>query len=82
MPCAKNADINIYYEVEGEGPPLVMLHGLTASLDGWKETGFVDALIDDYRVIRRLKKPANCFLTLLSFLSPVLTTYRQAAVAI
>ena len=51
MPKAKNGDINIYYEVEGEGPPLVMLHGLTGSLEGWREVGYVDALKDDYQVI-------------------------------
>ena len=51
MPYAKNGDINIYHEVEGEGPPLVMLHGLTASLEGWREVGYVDALKDDYQVI-------------------------------
>jgi pimeloyl-ACP methyl ester carboxylesterase len=51
MPYAKNGDINIYYEVEGEGPPLVMLHGLTSSSEGWRESGYVDALKDDYRLI-------------------------------
>ncbi|UCB43679.1 MAG: alpha/beta fold hydrolase [Dehalococcoidales bacterium] len=51
MPYAKNGDINIYYEVEGEGPPLVMLQGLTGSLEGWKESGYVDALKDDYQLI-------------------------------
>lgn len=51
MPYAKNGDINIYYEVEGEGPPLVMFHGLTGSLEGWRESGYVDALKYDYQVI-------------------------------
>ena len=51
MPYAKNGDVRIYYEVEGEGPPLVMLHGLTSSLEGWKESGYVDALKDDYQII-------------------------------
>ncbi|MFC1947932.1 alpha/beta fold hydrolase [Chloroflexota bacterium] len=51
MPYAKNGTINIYYEVEGEGPPLLMLHGLTGSLEGYKETGFVEALNDEYQVI-------------------------------
>ena len=51
MPYTKNGDVNIYYEVEGEGPPLVMLHGLTSSLEGWRESGYIDALKDDYQLI-------------------------------
>jgi len=51
MPYAKNGTINIYYEVEGKGPPLVMLHGLTGSLESYRETGFVEALSDGYQVI-------------------------------
>ena len=51
MPYAKNGDINIYYEVEGEGPPLVMLHGLIRSLEDIREAGYVDALKDDYKII-------------------------------
>ena len=51
MPYAKNGNTKIYYEVEGKGPPLVMLHGLTGNLEGWRESGYVDALKDDYQVI-------------------------------
>ncbi len=51
MPYANNGEINIYYEVEGEGPPLVMHHGFTSSLEGFRESGFVDALKNDYRII-------------------------------
>ena len=51
MPYAKNGDINIYYEVEGEGPPLVMLHGFAGSLDDMKKAGYVEALKDDYQLI-------------------------------
>jgi pimeloyl-ACP methyl ester carboxylesterase len=51
MPYARNGKVKIYYEVEGEGPPLVMLHGLTGSGEGWRESGYVDALKDEYRLI-------------------------------
>ena len=51
MAYANNGDINIYYEVEGEGSPLVMLHGLTSSSEHTKEVGYVDALKDSYRLI-------------------------------
>ncbi len=51
MPKAKNGDINIYYEVEGEGPPLVLHHGITGSLENWRESGYVDGLRSDYQLI-------------------------------
>ncbi len=51
MPKAKNGDINIYYEVEGEGPPLVLHHGLTGCLDTWRILGQVDELKNDYQLI-------------------------------
>ena len=31
MPYANNAGVKIHYHVEGEGPPLVIQHGLTSS---------------------------------------------------
>ena len=51
MPYAKNGDINIYYEVEGEGLPLMMLHGFQGSLVDYREAGYVDALKDEYQLI-------------------------------
>ncbi len=50
-PYVKNGDISIYYEVEGKGPPLVMLYGLTGNIEGLRETGYVDALKDEYQII-------------------------------
>ena len=35
MPLARLKDININYEVEGKGDPLVMIMGFTASRSGW-----------------------------------------------
>ncbi|MFC1948372.1 alpha/beta fold hydrolase [Chloroflexota bacterium] len=51
MPYAKNGDVNIYYEVEGEGEPLVLLHGGGASLESWRGAGYVEALKQDYQII-------------------------------
>jgi pimeloyl-ACP methyl ester carboxylesterase len=51
MPFANNQGVRIHYEVEGKGPPLVLLHGLGGSLEMWRETGHVEALKDDYRLI-------------------------------
>lgn len=53
MPYANNNGIKIYYDVEGEGPPLVLLHGGTDSIETWKEHGYVDALKNEYQVIFR-----------------------------
>ncbi|MFC1920381.1 alpha/beta fold hydrolase [Chloroflexota bacterium] len=51
MPYANNGDINIYYEVEGEGPPLVLGHGGSYTLDMWREWGYADKLRDEFRLI-------------------------------
>lgn len=51
MPYANNQEVHIHYEIEGEGPPLVLLHGLGGSLEHWRQTGYVEALKNEYRVI-------------------------------
>jgi pimeloyl-ACP methyl ester carboxylesterase len=43
--------VRIHYEVEGDGPPLVLQHGFTDSLMVWYERGYVDALRHLYRLI-------------------------------
>lgn len=51
MPYAINQGIRIHYQVEGEGPPLVLQHGLFWSMKGWSRVGYVDALRTNYRLI-------------------------------
>ena len=51
MPYVDNRGVRIHYEVEGAGPPLVLQHGLTGSIDNWREFGYVEALRGDYRLI-------------------------------
>ncbi len=51
MPYANNNGVKIYYEAEGQGPPLVMLHGFSGSLESWREQGYAAALNKDYRLI-------------------------------
>ena len=51
MPYADNNGVRIHYQVEGDGPALVLQHGLTSSVLRWYEFGFVDALKDDYRLL-------------------------------
>lgn len=41
--------VQVYVEVDGTGPPLLMLHGFTGSSSWWKDV--VPALTDDFTVI-------------------------------
>jgi len=49
MPVARLNGIQVNYEVHGEGPPLVLAHGYTASLEMWREQ--VPALAAKHRLI-------------------------------
>jgi pimeloyl-ACP methyl ester carboxylesterase len=51
MADVSNGGVRIHYEVEGSGPPLVLQHGVTSSLDSWRAAGYVDALKSSYRVV-------------------------------
>src|SRR5437899_3536222 len=51
MPYANNHSIRIHYQVEGEGPPLVLQHGFTSSLQNWYTYGYVAALRQSYQLI-------------------------------
>lgn len=51
MPYAQHNGTRIHYEVEGEGPPLVLQHGFTGKLKAWYLFGYVDALKPSYRLI-------------------------------
>lgn len=35
MSHAENGGVRIHYQVRGEGPPLVTLHGFGGSVEGW-----------------------------------------------
>jgi pimeloyl-ACP methyl ester carboxylesterase len=42
--------VQINYTVEGEGPPIVLIHGFTSDLENnWRATGILDSLIDGGR---------------------------------
>jgi pimeloyl-ACP methyl ester carboxylesterase len=51
MPYANNQGVRIHYEVEGDGPPLVLMHFGLISLEMWRIFGFVELLKNDYRLI-------------------------------
>jgi pimeloyl-ACP methyl ester carboxylesterase len=51
MPFVDNAGVPIHYEIEGDGPALLLHHGATDSLQTWYERGYVDALKPANRLI-------------------------------
>jgi pimeloyl-ACP methyl ester carboxylesterase len=51
VPYADDRGIRIHYEVEGDGPPLLLHHGFTLSLEEWRQFGYVDVLKRDYQLI-------------------------------
>lgn len=51
MPFVNNRGLKIYYEVEGEGSPIVLHHGFTSSLEIWKLLGYTDSLKKDFKLI-------------------------------
>jgi pimeloyl-ACP methyl ester carboxylesterase len=51
MPYTNSQGVRIRYHIEGDGPPLVLQHGFTDSLESWYELGYVEALQHDYRLI-------------------------------
>lgn len=51
MPYANNEGVKIYYEVAGEGPPLVFVHGAMGNISMWTGYGYVDRLMDQYKLI-------------------------------
>ncbi len=51
MPFVNNNGVNIHYQVVGQGPPLVMLHGLFGTVHAFYECGYVDALKASHQLI-------------------------------
>jgi pimeloyl-ACP methyl ester carboxylesterase len=51
MPYANNNGVKIYYEVEGEGTPLVLVHGMIFSGESWRTAGYISELKNDYQLI-------------------------------
>ena len=51
MPYADSNGYAIYYEIEGIGPPLLLHHGLTMSIDDWRDIGYVEQLKNRHRLI-------------------------------
>ena len=51
MPYVSNDGVRIHYHVEGEGPPLVLHHGTSQSLEDWYSYGYVQGLKGDYQLV-------------------------------
>jgi pimeloyl-ACP methyl ester carboxylesterase len=51
MPFIMHQKIRVHYEVEGEGPPLVLQHGFASNLEVWRACGYTEALKADYQLI-------------------------------
>jgi pimeloyl-ACP methyl ester carboxylesterase len=51
LPYASHQSIRIHYQIDGEGPALVLHHGLGGSLEVWRQLGYAGALRDNYKVI-------------------------------
>ena len=51
MPYVDSHGTRIHYEVEGQGPPLVMVHGWSWSIGDFYEYGWVKGLQDDNQLI-------------------------------
>ena len=49
MPQLKLSDLSIYYEVNGEGEPILLLHGLGSSLRDWEQQ--IPVFAQHYQVI-------------------------------
>jgi pimeloyl-ACP methyl ester carboxylesterase len=51
MPYVTNQGVRIHYEVVGDGPSLVLLHGGLSNLKYWYETAYLKTLRNDYRLV-------------------------------
>lgn len=51
MPYADSHGVRIHYEVEGQGPPLVLVNGFSMTSEDWREYGYVAGLRDQYSLI-------------------------------
>ncbi len=51
MPFANNNGVKIHYEVEGQGPPIILQHGVAGIGETWRSFGYVKDLSKDYKLI-------------------------------
>ena len=51
MPFVDNHGVKIFYSLDGNGTPLVLLHGFTDTHEAWIDLGYVDALKNEFQLI-------------------------------
>jgi pimeloyl-ACP methyl ester carboxylesterase len=51
VPYADNQGVKIHYQVEGDGAPLVLLHGLSETHEIWRLSSYVESLKKEYGLI-------------------------------
>jgi pimeloyl-ACP methyl ester carboxylesterase len=52
MPFFENEGVKIHYEIEGNGPDLIMIHGFAANIEiNWRLTNWIKTLKDSNRLI-------------------------------
>ena len=51
MPYASNGETRLYYEVEGNGPPMVLSHGFMMDTTSWYDLGYVAELKPAYTLL-------------------------------
>jgi pimeloyl-ACP methyl ester carboxylesterase len=51
MSYADNNGVKIHYEVEGNGPPIILQHGITGEINIWRLRGYTDELKKEHKLI-------------------------------
>jgi len=51
MPYANNNGVKIHYETDGEGEPILLVHGFASNMHSWVGMRYVDALKFNYQVV-------------------------------
>jgi pimeloyl-ACP methyl ester carboxylesterase len=51
MPFVINNDIKIHYHIDGDGDPLVLMHGFMGSIESWYTLGYIRFLSQKFMVI-------------------------------
>lgn len=51
MPYVNNDGIKIHYKIDGDGQPLMLVHGFAGSLENWYDYGYAQVLRKNYKLI-------------------------------